>query len=173
MHPHPILTDIKTDGGSSDVTPASSPKYDMTKLTTNLENAHDMGIYNAEVQAQGEGNGRGVGVWRRAGEGGREREEGSRGPRCGAHNGGGGIKFSSNSNLTMDTLPSLLVFFAASYLLLRAKPACMFEPDGRPMKFGVGARQTLTPFWLVALVLGLYVPSALLPARGGYRGYGW
>eukprot|EP00899_Mesostigma_viride_P000173 jgi/Mesvir1/10156/Mv02016-RA.1 len=122
MHPHPILTDIKTDGGSSDVTPASSPKYDMTKLTTNLENAHDMGIYN---------------------------------------------------NLTMDTLPSLLVFFAASYLLLRAKPACMFEPDGRPMKFGVGARQTLTPFWLVALVLGLYVPSALLPARGGYRGYGW
>eukprot|EP00899_Mesostigma_viride_P011264 jgi/Mesvir1/20138/Mv13377-RA.1 len=36
---------------------------------------------------------------------------------------------------------------------------CMFEADGRPMKFGVGARQTLTPFWLASLILALYIPS--------------
>lgn len=52
------------------------------------------------------------------------------------------------------------IFALTAYLLLFLRPRCMFDENGRPVPFGAGAKQTLIPFWMVAVIAALYLPGA-------------
>ena len=59
------------------------------------------------------------------------------------------ISFDSTMQKTM------FVYFVGAYLLYQSKHPSMFTEDKRFKSFGVGKEKTVTPFWLVSLVIGL------------------
>ena len=50
---------------------------------------------------------------------------------------------------------TVLVYFLGAYLLYQSKHESMFTKDNKFKQFGVGKEKTVTPFWLVSLVIGL------------------
>jgi len=49
----------------------------------------------------------------------------------------------------------ILIFIATIFLLYQQKPSMMFKPNGKPKEFGSGKEKTITPVWLVAIVVSL------------------
>tara|TARA_B000000557_G_C20745891_1_gene430670 strand:+ start:252 stop:482 length:231 start_codon:yes stop_codon:yes gene_type:complete len=49
----------------------------------------------------------------------------------------------------------LLFYIGVSYLLYKMKPDIMFDKQGKFKPYGVGKEKTVTPFWLITLLIGL------------------
>lgn len=50
----------------------------------------------------------------------------------------------------------ILIFVAVVFILFRQKPNIMFKKNGKPKEFGSGKDKTITPVWLVALIVSLF-----------------
>jgi len=57
-----------------------------------------------------------------------------------------------------DTLKTILVIYLSICILLyQMKLEIMFDEDGKFKKFGTGPNNTIYPYWLVTLVIGLII----------------
>lgn len=50
---------------------------------------------------------------------------------------------------------AILFLGSASFLLLIARPSCMFNESGEFKAFGTRSSETLVPFWMAILLAGL------------------
>ena len=51
---------------------------------------------------------------------------------------------------------SILIIFLSSVLLFTLKPTIMFNHKNHFKAFGVGHKQTLFPFWLAVVMIGVF-----------------
>ena len=58
-----------------------------------------------------------------------------------------------NDNL----IHSVIIYLIISYILYTSKNKYMFTDDGNFKQFGLKNNETIFPFWLVTLVLGISV----------------
>ena len=49
----------------------------------------------------------------------------------------------------------LVIYFIGCFFLYKMKSDIMFDETGNFKQFGVGKDKTVTPYWLVSLVIGL------------------
>ena len=49
----------------------------------------------------------------------------------------------------------LVIYFIGCLSLYKMKPEFMFDETGNFKQFGVGQGKTVTPYWLVSLIIGL------------------
>jgi hypothetical protein len=49
----------------------------------------------------------------------------------------------------------LLIYLIGCAVLYKTKPDIMFSNKGEFKQFGVGPYKTITPYWLVSLIIGL------------------
>lgn len=52
---------------------------------------------------------------------------------------------------------SIVIYLIISYILYQSKNKYMFDENGRFKQFGLKPNETIFPFWLVSLVLGITV----------------
>ena len=51
----------------------------------------------------------------------------------------------------------IILFMCCTFILYKQKPSMMFDNNGKIKEFGAGPDKTITPFWLVSLVIGLLI----------------
>lgn len=52
---------------------------------------------------------------------------------------------------------SIVIYLIISYILYQSKNKYMFDKNGKFKQFGLKPNETIFPFWLVTLVLGITV----------------
>jgi len=52
---------------------------------------------------------------------------------------------------------SILFYIIATCILYFIKPICMFDNEGKFKNFGLDKGETIFPFWLVSIIIGLFI----------------
>ena len=52
---------------------------------------------------------------------------------------------------------TIIVYLIISYVLYNSKNNIMFDNNGKFKKFGLNKDETIFPFWLVSLIIGLFI----------------
>lgn len=52
---------------------------------------------------------------------------------------------------------SIVIYLIISYVLYNSKNDIMFDNNGKFRRFGLKKDETIFPFWLVAMVLGIFI----------------
>jgi hypothetical protein len=52
---------------------------------------------------------------------------------------------------------SIIFYIIATCILYLIKPRCMFDNDSKFKQFGLDKGDTIFPFWLVSIIIGLFI----------------
>lgn len=62
----------------------------------------------------------------------------------------------------------IFLFICAIFILYRSKSDHMFDENNNMKQFGTGKDKTITPIWLVGLVIGLFIYVYLTVQKDDY-----